>query len=113
MMRTITEILEFAARIAQKGPYGDAVHVGIQLVNVKNRLLTSTEPLRSWIRFAPATEDVLGKDWIFPVGRLIADTHEIALETVVWFYERFQWKPDHEMIRQEQRKFLEKMLASC
>lgn len=106
-MATITDILEFTARLAQRGDFGQSVSLTVQMIGVKNRLLTSLEPLRSWIEFCPSSEEILGRAWVLNSTELIADPAAKALEILFWFYERFQWRdPPADIILREQRKFL-------
>jgi len=106
-MMTITEIFEFAARLVQRVDFNDAVHLTVQMIGVRDRLLVSLDPTRLWYEWCPALEEVLGKEWLMSPADLLADAPAKALEAIFWFYERFQCRDlPMDLIRNEQRKFL-------
>lgn len=108
---TITEIFEFATRLAQKGTFGDSTYINIQLNKVKDRILFVWSPSRIFDIFCPAAEDILSREQYIRTQDLVAKSGEIARDTVVWFFERFQWTdPSPELLANEQRKFLERRI---
>lgn len=103
---TLTEIFEFAARLAQRGLYDGSVGVSVEILRVKGFVLT-TDWERAWHHYYPATEDTIGRKWDIKADSLIAQSSEVSFEAVLWFFERFGWlDPPTETLRQDQRSFL-------
>lgn len=108
---TITEIFEFAARLAQKGFPGQSVSVEIEMRNVKDRVLFAREITRGWWGFFAAEQETIGKKWEVPVEVLMSDSAGLARSAVRWFFERFGWMdPPDQLVIGDQRKLLERRL---
>jgi hypothetical protein len=108
---SITEIFEFAARLAHKGVFGGSVVITIQMTGIKDRVLFVWDWIRAWDGFYPAAEDTLAKEWSLETRELLSRSAELALDTAVWFFERFQWMdPSPELLANEQQKFLERRI---
>lgn len=108
---TITEIFEFATRLAQKETFGNSVSIVIELNKVKDRILFVWSPSRMFDLFCLAVEDVLTKKWDIKTQELVTNSAELARKTVVWFFERFQWMdPSPKLLSNEQQKFLERRI---
>lgn len=106
---TITEIFEFAARLAQKADFGDPVSVTIQMVGVKDRALYVSDPGRDFSRPYIASEPALSKDWSPGTEQLLSGSSELALNAAEWFFERFQWMvPPRQVLADDQRRLLER-----
>ncbi len=104
----VTEILEFASRLALKGALGKAAVIEVGMEDIRDRVLLSLDPHRGWTTFCHATVDRLSHPAIHrPAGDLVGQRHEIAIDIATWFYERFGWagwQPG--LLREMQRKFL-------
>jgi len=106
---TITEIFEFAARLAQKGILDPAAFIEVQLVGIRNRVLFMSDPGRFWYRFYATSEDELKKRWTGETSQLISKSAELALNMTEWFFERFQWMdPPREVLANDQKRLLER-----
>ncbi len=106
---TITEIFEFAARLAQKANFDDSVSVTIQMVGVKNRVLYESEARRDFFRPYIARESTLSKEWSLKTEQLLSEPSELALNATEWFFERFQWmSPPRQVLANDQRRLLER-----
>jgi hypothetical protein len=101
-----TEIFEFAARVVQRVDYSGEIEIAIALNGVNGFMLT-TEPQYAWHNSYAARIDAMGHSWQIAVGTLVADSANLALEAVLWFFERFGWdQPPVEILRSDQQKFL-------
>lgn len=106
---TITEIFEFAARLAQKATFGDSVSIAIQMVEVKDRVLYESEAGRDFSRPYIASEPTLSKEWTGDKKDLLSGASDHALNTAEWFFERFQWMaPPRQALADDQRRLLER-----
>lgn len=108
---TITELFEFTSRLAQKGILGKSVLLTIQMVNIRNRILCTMDPMRIWTGFNVSTENTLTKKLPISTEILVRKSEEKALEVTLWFFERFGCMDvSPEILIKEQRKLLEKRL---
>lgn len=108
---TLTEIFEFCSRIAQKVELQGSVMVNVELVNIKSRILTALEFSRAWWGYNPSFEERLSYPNDVPVGRLIADSANLAVDAAIWFFHRFQWNdPNRTMLQNDQMKLLTRNL---
>ena len=103
---SMTEIFEFAARMAQVGSFGDQFEIAVQLDGIKGFVLT-TDWDRAWHSYYAASQDNLAKTWQVNVNDLISDTAGKSLDAVIWFFDRFGWhNPPVEILREDQSDFL-------
>ena len=106
LLYIVTEIFEFAARVAQAGVYEGAVTVRVEIHGIQGFVLT-TDANRSWRLYCTASENDLSKTWIIPTDRLIADSASYSLAAAGWFYESFGWmEPNLDVLRKDQQEFL-------
>ncbi len=104
---TVTEIIEFAARLAQRGVYPGEVTLAIELRNVRGFVLTPDLD-RAWSGVLAASEPNIGRTWEYESRDLVAASAEIAVQVSAWFFERLGWlDPAVEVLRRDQQKFLE------
>lgn len=105
---TLTEVFEFAARLAARGVLGEHASVRVELHGAKGRALCVLDPRKAWWGFYQASDDVLAKEWSYEAGELAARPAELGRQACVWFFERFQWlNPPLEVIAAEQQKLRE------
>jgi hypothetical protein len=106
-MYKISEIVEFAARLAQSGLYQGRVDLTIELVNVRGFMLfDSRQPW--WHRFCVAHEDNIAHTWQLPTDVLIADATTPTLDALLWLVERFGWMdPPDDTFRKDIQDFRE------
>ncbi|MCE5314034.1 MAG: hypothetical protein ABFD49_07165 [Armatimonadota bacterium] len=77
-INTITEIFEFAARLAISNELGDNAHIKIELVNAKDRLLINFGGwLLGWYRIP---SDNIKAEWSGNAPNLSADSAQLALD---------------------------------
>jgi len=104
---TVTEIVEFAARLAQRGVYPGEIALTIELRKVSGFVLTPDLD-RAWSGVRETFEPNIGRTWNFEGPDLVATSAEIALQVSAWFFERLGWlDPSIEVLRRDQKKFLE------
>lgn len=108
---SVTEIYEFAIRLAQKKVLGRRLRMKIKLFGMENRRISSLTPGRLLVRSYVCREENITLDRKMRVDELIAKGHEIALDTTIEIFELFNWlKVPRDMLREDQRKLLEKRL---
>jgi hypothetical protein len=108
----VTEIYEFAARLAAKDIFTSDLSITVELHGMKDRGLVVTGHMR-----APLMENyICGVDDLpysktVSLDALIAQTSELALDNLLWFFERFNWQSiPVQVIRDDQRRLLERRL---
>jgi hypothetical protein len=108
---SVTEIYEFSIRLAQKNILGRRVRIKITLFGTKERKIFSFDSRRFIPRDFMCREESISFDKSMSIEELIGRGHEIALETTIGILEVFNWlNPSREMLREEQRKFLERRI---
>jgi hypothetical protein len=106
----ITEIFEFAARLAQRGVYEGLVSIRIDIKKIKGFVLMAGFD-RIWTDYYAASEEELGKTWQIASTDLISASAEHSLAATSWFLERFGWlEPSIDVLRKDQGKFLKREL---
>jgi hypothetical protein len=107
VLYTVTEIFEFAARIAQRGVYQESVSISIELTRIGGFVLTP-ETERTWSGVRRASQSKIGRTWNVDATELVASSAELARDASGWLFERFGWlHPAMEILRKDQQKFLE------
>ncbi len=110
---TVTEIFEFAARLAQHGILRPAAEVSIRLYGMQNRQLTH-ERLEQAMVFGGyfSRMDEIAHDVAIPASQLLGSTADLALDGATAIFERFGWlNPPRDQLTEEQRKLLERRLG--
>jgi hypothetical protein len=103
---TVTEIFEFAARLCEKGIYGETFTISIELRRIKGLVLTA-ERLRPMHNYYAVTENELLKNWTVKREDLLAESSANSLAAVLWFFERFGWAhPPLQTLRKDQDDFV-------
>lgn len=106
---TITEIFEFAARLAEKEVLDASAIVQIGMIGVKNRVLFTWDADRVWWRLYAANQESLSNEWPVETSQLLAESSELALSAAEWFFERFQWtNPPRNILRNDQERLLKR-----
>jgi len=106
LIYNVTEMFEFAARLAQAGVYAEPLTVNVSLIDIRGFMLAA-EHTRSWRASFVATENELAYEITLPPYEIISSSAECAVRCIVWMFERFGWlKPNLEMIRADQQKLL-------
>jgi hypothetical protein len=102
---SITEVFEFAARLAEVGTYRDVVRVRIGLYDIAGFALTETERLMHNLYVNES--ETLEKTWEVTSKDLLAKSSEHALKATAWFFDRFGWhRLPTDALREEQEQLL-------
>lgn len=113
MLYTVTEIFEFAARLARHDILRPTAHVSIQLHGMRDRELTYQDLMRS-MGFGPyvCSRDEITYETDASDAQLLGRAAELAIDATIALYERFEWfSPSRAPLVEEQRKFLERRLG--
>lgn len=103
---SLTEIFEFASRLCQAEVYTGALNIDITIKGIKGYVLSAGWE-RAWHSYHAAAEDKLGRFWTYQTDVLVAESAQKALESILWFFERFGWlSPSEEVIRRDQENLL-------
>jgi hypothetical protein len=109
----VTEIYEFAARLAAKEIFRSDLSITVELHGMKDRGLVITDRTHALLRenYICRVDDLPYPPKVISIETLLAQSSELALENIVWFFERFNWQyiPVHRM-RDAQRRLLERRL---
>jgi hypothetical protein len=113
MINTIyrtTEIYEFTARLAAKNIFGNDLQITVELHGMKSRTLVLTDPSRGPLdNDYTCRLDDLPYSKTVTVETMLAEPSELALENILYFFERFNWdRIPIEVIKEAQRRFLER-----
>jgi len=107
----VTEIFEFAARLASKNILSPETEISIKLVGTEGRQLFF------WSRSRHQPIDYICKipeitfSKIYQTVELLASASDLALDTTVYIFERFNWMSvPRGLLTEEQKKLLERRL---
>ena len=105
----ISECFEFAARLAQKGIFGESVTILINMIGISRRMLLDRYSEISIRNIYLSSDNNIGKEWTFKVQDLIGESPHLALTVAKWFYERFGFlNPPLSFLKDKQRNFLDR-----
>src|SRR5205823_440253 len=109
---SLTEIYEFATKLALKNVLDDAAVISVELHGMKNRKLTMMDPFRRLFSDYVCKEDVLPRSITVSSGELYKSSHELALDHMTWLLELFGWTASHirSMLKDDQDKFLKGLI---
>ena len=110
---TVTEIYEFATRLAQKRLFNGTSFLSITLHGMKNRKLTFFDSRRYLPdEYICNIVDLKRPEKSIAVDELLGRGHEMALDHTIWILTRFKWlNPPKEILGTEQQKFLKGIYA--
>jgi hypothetical protein len=103
----LTELFEFASRLALRGVLDDAGSVEISLEGIRDRVLVRSGTFNH-MRFHRSASDRL-ETRVSAKGLSVPPAaHRAALDVAVWLFERFGWLDmDRNMLARIQREFVE------
>jgi len=105
---SVTEVYEFASRLAQKNLFEGAAFLSITLHGMENRKLTFFESGRLLFDDYICFINDLQQEKTIAVNELLGRGYEMALDHTLWILERFNWtSPPREILKEDQKKFLE------
>ena len=101
ILYTMSEIVEFATRLAAAGVYEGNVVVDVSLVGVKGFILT-TDWNRAWHEYYSVAESTVRKRKTINIEELIASPISVTQEWTEWVYQCFGWlNPSEEVIKKD------------
>jgi len=108
----LTEIFEFAIRLAKKELLGSNVTINIVLNGMQNRRLATLDFGRSLFRDYECTLPSLPISKTVPTTDLISHGHDMALDTTVWIFQRFGWMSTDvkSVMASDQQRFLKGLI---
>jgi hypothetical protein len=107
---TLTEMLEFARRLAYREALSPIASITIELHNMQDRQLV---PSKGQMRFGvyKAYDTKISWTKILPSAELIANASELALDATMHIFQRFNWhQPPRHLFAQEQRRLYERQI---
>lgn len=107
---TLTEIFEFARRLAKQNIFDETLRINIELFDINERELWIESPVRGHF-FSPKkvkTETLWKWEKVYRSDEIISDTSQLSLKAVLNLFELFGWEnPPKNTFMDDQRKFLE------
>lgn len=105
---SLTEIYEFASRLAQKNLFEGTAFLSVTLHGMENRKLIYFKQGRVLFDDYICHIKELSREKNIAVDELLGRGHELALDHTLWILERFNWfSPPREVLKEDQRKLLE------
>lgn len=107
----VTEIYEFASRLANRKIFDEGLYLNIELNRMKNRRLIMLDRRRFLFRDYPCTIDHLPHSNTISIEDILGKAHNLALDHTIWIFERFNWdSPPRNVLEEDQKKLLERRL---
>ena len=101
----IAEVIEFAARLSEKGIYQDSLQIVIHIKNVKDFKLWAKD--RFWRGHYPATSNVIAKKIEVNARDILGQAASITLDTTIYILKLFGWdNPPRDILKNDLEKFL-------
>ncbi|MBA7587009.1 hypothetical protein ES708_29019 [subsurface metagenome] len=112
---TLTEIFEFAARLANKGILGPKAFISVGVHNIRDYQLIALDRTRLhfglFSNYVHASEHPIVIEKEIPEQELVAKPDEFALDYAINIFERFQWSnPPRQVFSEYQKKLRERRL---
>ncbi len=108
---SITEIFEFAARLAQKEVLQPRLQISIKLVGMENRQIFFWNSGRRLLFPYICKMGEIAFDGEYSPTEIMAEGHNKALGATIDILERFNWSnPSRSVLAEDQQRFLQKRL---
>lgn len=99
----LTEIFEFASRLALTEAGDEQMHVKIALKGLRGRSLwVDSQRRMPFVQHLTAEIDEFPYDLEVPRTKLIAEPRDLAIEAAIELFRRFGWNPTPEQLRDQQ-----------
>lgn len=107
----ITEIYEFASRLANKNLLGRECVIYICLYDTKDRQLIMLDPRRhTWGEYKCVIEKI-PRELTLSSDQLITNSSELSMDHAIWLFQRFNWKnPPRGVLKEDQQKLLKGLI---
>lgn len=104
----ITEIFEFASRLATSTVLEDEAYVEISLTGLEGRTLIMLDPGRILSGRYTCAVNELTQNWTLTTEELLGGSRELALDYAGWLFNRFNWQNvPLEVFEGDQEKLIE------
>lgn len=107
---TLTEIFEFAARMAQRGVLVPSAEISITLFGMKGRIPVFVEPRIPPLVSRSSIDTIEYPSQIVSMPELLARAPELALDAAEWILERFNLTLSRDLLSQDQQRLLQRNL---
>jgi hypothetical protein len=109
---SLTEIFEFAIRLAKHGALSLGARIQLELFGLTNRMLFFEDFGRDLYGAYICRDGNIKKEALFPSPEeLIEKGHSVALDWFIEIAHQFQWdSPPRGLFKEEQQKFLERRI---
>lgn len=109
---TVTEIFEFAARLANKDILRPSAVISVGLYNMENHQLETFSANRMLFNeYVCPTNDPIIMEKEIPQHELVTRPDEFALDFVIEIFERFSWNnPSRQILSEDQKRLRERRL---
>lgn len=109
VLYTVTEVFEFASRLAVSLDLAEPMHIEIGLENIENFILAVSDPGRAWHQFYQWKNANLSNTWQLKAKDLATGSASQSLDAVAWLFQRFGWfDANLHALRDAQDAFLKK-----
>ena len=102
----VTEIVEFATRLAVKGIYGKNIKIEISLCDTNDRALASIYSHRWLSRDYVCKIPEIKWEKLILTEELISNSAEISMNATLYIFERFNWNTSADIFKDDQQKLL-------
>ena len=104
---SLTEIFEFASRLAKRNLFEESLKILVILHGMKNRRLVTTEIRRSLSDNYLCRIENITLNREIAVDEIITARNELAVDAMCYVFERFNWRePPRRVLEEEQGKLL-------
>lgn len=109
---SLTEIFEFAIRLAKHGLFESGVRIEVELFGLYNRMLYFEDVARHLRTAYLCRDEYIKKEAVFKTpAELTESGHATAVSWFIEIAQQFQWdSPPRAIMEEEQRKFLERRI---
>lgn len=103
----ITEIFEFASRLANKGLLGNECIIYINLHDTRDRKLFMLDIRRHILAEYICAIEKIDREYPLTIEELIANSSKLSLDHTIWLFQRFNWdNPPESVLKEDQEKLL-------
>ena len=111
IVETVTEVYEFAARLAAQNVLEPSAFISIELTSVKDYILSSAAlpQFFTWERFCPATAETITSTWEGPTSELLGSANKLAQASIAQIFAAFRLPAPAHRVAEFQEKFLKRV----
>lgn len=102
---SLTEIYEFAARMAEKDIFGEALNLVVELHQMKDRRLVYLDPSRNLSDEYVCEVKDLPMQKTIPVYDILRNARGLALDHTIWIFERLNWRVRRDLLKNDQWEY--------